>query len=152
MVQDDRVLPSLLDRLVDGPRARTGDHSLRDLRRAVRRDVEALLNTRRRAISPPEGLRALHDSLLEYGVPDSSAANLSTIEERQAFLRELQSSLRRFEPRFGSVRVELLDTGSEIDRVLRFRVSATLHARPAPEPIGFESQVDPVSREIEIRG
>lgn len=146
------MLPSLLDRLVDGPGARTGEHTVRDLRQAVRRDVEALLNTRRRALSPPPELRALADSLLEYGVPDSAAANLSTLDDRQAFVRELQTALRRFEPRFTSIRVTLLDDGQELDRVMRFRIDATLRARPAPEPVGFESVVDPVSRSIEIRG
>jgi len=153
---DQPLLPSVLDRLLDAnpdlsrdpPKSR-GQH-LAELRPAVRRGLEALLNARRRCISWPGDLRELDRSLLSYGIRDFASINLGTKAERQAFCRELEDVIRRSEPRFVSVSVILLENQEAVDRTLRFRIEALMYADPAPEPIVFDSFVNPAAREIMV--
>ena len=62
---DQPLVPSVLDRLLDDDPAVTTDPArnrsqlLRDLKLSVRRDIESLLNARRRNVSIPPGLPEL---------------------------------------------------------------------------------------------
>ena len=38
------------------------------------------------------------------------------------------------------------------DRVIRFRIDALLHADPAPEPVVFDSQLEPSSNLFKVNG
>jgi type VI secretion system protein ImpF len=153
---DQPLLPSVLDRLLDSdpdarrdaPKSR-GQH-LAALRRAVRRDLEALLNTRQRCLSWPDDLKELDQSLLSYGIRDFASLNLGTDAERVAFCQDVEDVIRRSEPRFVSVSVTLLKNQDAVDRTMRFRIEALMYADPAPEAIVFDSFVDPAAREIKI--
>ena len=153
---DQPLLPSILDRLLDSdpgarrdaPKSR-GQH-LAEMRRAVRRDLEALLNTRQRCISSPSDLKELDSSLVSYGITDFASLGLATDGERVAFCRDLEDVIRRSEPRFVSVSVTLLRNQDEVDRTMRFRIEALMYADPAPEAIVFDSFVDPAAREIKL--
>src|SRR5690242_11708760 len=79
----DRVLArSILDRLIDEAPDRAVDppmsfvDQVRDVREAIRRDLEALLNTRRCPATPPAALTELKDALVSYGVDGVVSANL----------------------------------------------------------------------------
>jgi type VI secretion system protein ImpF len=153
---DQPLLPSVLDRLLDSdpgalrdaPKSR-GQH-LAEMRRAVRRDLEALLNTRQRCISWPADLKELDQSLISYGIQDFASLSLATDGERVAFCRAVEQVVRRNEPRFVSVSVTLLKNQEAVDRTMRFRIEALMYADPAPEAIVFDSFVDPAAREIKI--
>lgn len=153
---DQPLLPSVLDRLLDAspestrdpPKSR-GQH-LAEMRRAVRRDLEALLNTRQRCISWPGDLTELDHSLVSYGVRDFASLNLATSDQREAFCRDVEAVIRRNEPRFVSVSVTLLENSDEVDRTMRFRIEALMYADPAPEPIVLDSFVDPAARGIKV--
>lgn len=153
---DQPLLPSVLDRLLDAspestrdpPKSR-GQH-LAEMRRAVRRDLEALLNTRQRCISWPSDLTELDHSLVSYGVRDFASLNLATSDQREAFCRDVEAVIRRNEPRFVSVSVTLLENSDEVDRTMRFRIEALMYADPAPEPIVLDSFVDPAARGIKV--
>src|SRR5262245_65798814 len=90
---DQPLLPSVLDRLQDAdPEAKhdapkSRGQNLAELRRAVRRDLEALLNTRQRCISPPSDLEELDRSLVSYGIRDFSSLGLGMESERKEFCR-----------------------------------------------------------------
>src|ERR1700744_4026257 len=117
--------PSLLDRLlddapelsVDPPRTRQAQ--ARDALDSIRRDLEALLNTRRLHITPPLGLTQLRQSLLSYGMADFIGANMVTREQRQVFAAKIEESIRIFEPRFRNLSVSVLDPRDTAERVLR---------------------------------
>jgi type VI secretion system protein ImpF len=150
-------LPSVLDRLIDedpGSRsekpmtvARLGA-ALRD---AVRRDLEDLLNTRRRPFELPAGLTELADSSFEYGIPDFSGANLSSIERRRRYLKGIEEIIRRHEPRLTAVRVMPADDRPSHLRTLHFRIEAVLRAEPAPESVLYDSHVDILTRSFRIQ-
>jgi type VI secretion system protein ImpF len=153
---DQPLLPSVLDRLLDAnpestrdpPKSR-GQH-LAEMRRAVRRDLEALLNTRQRCISWPNDLSELDHSLISYGIRDFASLNLATTAQREIFCRDVESVIRRNEPRFVSVSVSLLENSDEVDRTMRFRIEALMYADPAPETIVLDSFVDPAARGIKV--
>jgi type VI secretion system protein ImpF len=117
----------------------------------VRRDLENLLNTRRRATSWPDSYDELHQSLYSYGIPDFTSTNASSSADVQQFLREIEDVIRQFEPRFKSVRVSLPQSVESEDRVLRFRVDGMLHAEPAPEPAAFNTEIEPGSGVFEVK-
>jgi type VI secretion system protein ImpF len=152
------LLPSLLDRLLDDEPAVTREpprgrgQALRDLKQAVRRDLEILLNTRRSFLDWPPALAELQRSLLNYGLPDFSATGLGSARERHDFCRTLQELLERSEPRLKAVSVRPLDNALGLGRTLRFRIDALLRTDPAPEPIVFDSMLEPSSAAFTVKG
>ena len=157
MTDDVPLLASVLERVLDErpdlrhDPVRNRAQTLLTLRNAVRRDLEALLNCRVRCISPPENLDELQVSLVEYGVPDFLSANAGSDEAREGFRRAVERAIRRFEPRFKTVKVELAEDPAQIDRSLRLRIHALMYAEPAPEHISFDMQHDPATNLFTVR-
>lgn len=151
-------LPSVLDRLLDDTpgaspaRPRSRAQQLTELRDAVRRDLEALLNTHQCCQSPPAALSELTHSLFDYGVPDFLATNAGAASAREEFRRSVEDIIRRFEPRFKIVKVSLVDDNAQVDRTLRFRIEALMYAEPAPERVSFDSLLDPSSHCFAVVG
>jgi len=148
----------VLDRLIDEqPTAtreapKTRNQVLRELKRSLRRDLENLLNTRWRCTTWPQNLEELELSLVNYGIPDITAADLGSARNRTEFRRVVETVIRQFEPRFKSVKVEMLDNVETLDRTLRFRIDALLYAEPAPEPVVFDSALQPATGNVEVKG
>ncbi len=146
----------LLDRLLDADPGTlreptiTPALALETLRSAVRRDLEALLNARRRRWPLPITTPELHASPLGYGIPDATSGAYAQPEKRQALAEEVERIIRRFEPRLLSVRVTLRESGDELDRTLRLKVDAVLRTDPIPEPISFETVIEAVSHEVRV--
>jgi len=151
-----RVRLPLLDRLLDADPGATQDPpqsaatALDTLRIAVRRDLEALLNARRRRWPLPTTTPELAVSPLGYGIPDATSGSYALPEKRAALAEEVERVVRRFEPRLQSVRVALIEGGSDLDRTLRLRVDAMLRTDPIPEPISFETLIEAVSHEVHV--
>lgn len=156
--KDQPLVPSLLDRLIDEQPDQTREpprirgQLLHDVRNSIRRDLENLLNTRFRCLSWPEDLTELDQSLANYGIPDVAAANLATESGRRRFLKNVEQTIRHFEPRFKSVRIEFLENADELDRTMRFRIDAMMYAYPAPEPIVFDTAMEPATGEFSVEG
>lgn len=148
---------SLLDRLDDEAPDRQRDppaspaESLAALRRSVRRDVEALLNSRRRWRSWPARYAELAVSPVGYGIADFSAGAFNDPGERDRLRAEVEETIRQFEPRLLRVRVSLAPGGDPLEATLRLRIDATLRAEPAPEPIALDTLVDAVTAQIVVR-
>jgi type VI secretion system protein ImpF len=157
-LENHLLLPSVLDRLLDDEPAvskespRSRHQALRDLKQAVRRDLENLLNTRHSYLSWPPALKELNQSLLNYGLADVTGTGLGAAKDREDFCRVLQGVLRRYEPRFKTVTVKLLGNAAPLDRTLRFRIDALLRVDPAPEPIVFDSMLEPSSATFVVKG
>ncbi len=144
----------LLDRLMDAEPERERDRPLSpvetvaQLRRAVHRDVEALLNARRPWRSVPERLPALRLSPLGYGMPDFTAGAFNDRRQREVLRAEIEETIRRFEPRLTQVHVRLADEGSTLRTTLQLRIDALLRTHPAPEPIIFDTAVDTTTADV----
>jgi type VI secretion system protein ImpF len=154
---DQLLLPSLLDRLIDhdpqvrSEAARNRSQLLRDLRQAVRRDLENLLNTRVRGIAYRIELKELRQSLVSYGIPDLTGLSLGAAREREEFRRAIQAVIVQFEPRLKNLNVVLVDQTESIERTIRFHIEAVLLAEPAPEPIAFDSTVRLTTGTFEVK-
>jgi type VI secretion system protein ImpF len=143
----DALLPSVLDRIV-APRGRGG---LREIKESVRRDLEDLLNTRYRASAWPPDLEELEDSLVNYGIPDFTGSNLGSPESQDDFRRIIARVIEAHERRLSKVSVKLVRAEDQIDRVLRFRIEATLRLDPAPEQVVFDSSLEPISAHFQVK-
>ncbi|MGE0480573.1 MAG: type VI secretion system baseplate subunit TssE [Phycisphaerae bacterium] len=134
----------LLDRLIGagGGGVPTGSAAQARLwRDAVRRDLENLLNTRLRFLSPPAELVELERSLVNYGVPDFAGASFADPRQQAELERLLEKTIRHFEPRLHRLRVQVQRARGE-ERVLRFRIDAAMQIGDQFEPAVFESRLD----------
>ncbi len=146
----------LLDRLLDAnpgtpePPPPSAAVALDILRAAVRRDLEAVLNARRRRRPLPGLYGELAISPLNYGIPDATSGAYAVPERRQALAREVELTIRRFEPRLTAIHVELIEDGDDLGRALRLKIDAVLRADPVPEPVSFETLLEPISRDVTV--
>ncbi len=140
---------SFLDRLSaedDG-----GERSLTAMREGLRRDLEALLNTRHRLLSLPDELEALPGSLLDYGLDDFTNESHASDDFRAEFVESVELLLRRFEPRLGRFEVAVLSDADQLDRTLRFRITGVVTLGGLPHELHFDSHIDPVRGHFTVR-
>ena len=143
------LLPSVLDRLLDEDPGndrevvKRRDQVMREMKRSVCRDLENLLNTRHRCGVLPEDLEELDVSLVNYGISDFAGA--AGAGQKSELPETIQRIIERFESRFKSVNVTMLENTEEYDRTLRFRIDAVMYAEPATEPVTFDSHLEPTS-------
>lgn len=151
-LEDEPLRASVLDRLIgtESQGRFAGRQSLDQAIASVHRDLENLLNTRYRVASWPPTLAELERSLVNYGIPDFAAVNMSAPSDRETFRDMVEQAIRLHQPLLKKVKVEIVDARERLDRTLRFRIEATLLAKPHSAELAFDSQVDPTSHRIEI--
>jgi type VI secretion system protein ImpF len=151
-----RINLSVLDRLVDfepevkaePPASRS--KALRQVKQALKRDLEWLLNTRR-VLEVPEELPLLASSMLAYGLPDFSNVSVKNAGDRHDLTLALETALRRFEPRLEDVVVSVANA-SVLERAFRFKIEARLRIDPVPEPISFDTTLQLGSGNFAVKG
>ena len=156
--RDQPLLPSILDRLIDNdptarqepPRGRT--HTIRELKQAVRRDLQNLLNTRVRCIPPPPEFKELLVSLVNYGIPDLTGIAFGSTKERESFRRSIQAVITQYEKRLRKLTVKIVDSPDPLERAIHFQIDAVLHAEPNPEPIQLDSTLRLTTCTFEVKG
>ena len=155
---DLTVTPSLIDRLIDREPSTASDpyttraQSVRQLKAALRRDLEWLLNTRRNPEAAPESLAEVSHSLYNYGLPDFSALSLNSPRDRGQLLVQLERTLAIFEPRLADVRVTMVEAPGNTSRTVHFQIEGLLQMDPAPEQVSFDTTLQLASGEYQIRG
>jgi type VI secretion system protein ImpF len=101
---DQPLLPSVLDRLIDRePKVSAEPQEARSrllaqIKDAVKRDLEWLLNTKQTA-ELPAGLARLRASLLAFGLPDFTHSSLSSNQDQAKLRRAIELAIQQFEPR-----------------------------------------------------
>ena len=155
---EPRVQLSVLDRLLDDePKKREETpagraQSLRQMKAAVRRDLEWLLNTRCIPEAAEEDLKEVPNSLYTYGLPDFSSFTVGSTQAKLRLQRALQHALENFEPRLMNVSVATIDDESAKDRrMLRFLISGLLRMDPAPEQVTFDTMLELTRGEYKVR-
>ncbi|MGM5012231.1 type VI secretion system baseplate subunit TssE [Rhizobium sp. 969_B3_N1_2] len=151
----DRVLSrSILDRLIDEAPDRAADppmsfvDQVREVREAIRRDLEALLNTRRCPTTPPTALSELRDALVSYGVDGIVSANLMTDQAKLKLAEAIERRVALFETRLADIKVTILKSRTMTERALRMRIQATFRLHEGMPPISFESTIDPSTQRV----
>jgi type VI secretion system protein ImpF len=153
----ERVLSqSILDRLLDDSPDLASDsilttvEQIREMQEAMRRDLEALLNTRRRPSAPPAMLEELRDALVSYGVDGIISASLVTDDAKLRLARAIERRIALFETRLSDVSVTILKNRTETERALRMRIQATYRLHEGMPPISFESMIDPSTQRFSV--
>lgn len=153
--RETRVTMSVLDRLIDlDPRQsqeppRSRSTSVEELKQAVRRDLEWLLNTRCHIEALDELLVEAPRSVAFYGLPDFTGVSVKSQFEQKRMTTAIEEALRNFEPRFANLKVTL-EPVENVDRQLKFRIEAMLDIEPTPEPIVFDSILEPGGGGFEV--
>jgi type VI secretion system protein ImpF len=148
---------SVLDRLIDQEPERklepplTRARSLRELKAALRRDLEWLLNTRRTIEESPASLKELERSLYNYGLPDVSSLYLRSSNDQNTLVKAIRTAINYFEPRLLNIKVTLEPAAAET-RVLRFSIEGLLRMDPAPEHVFFDTMLEPMSGQYQVKG
>ncbi len=139
-----RFVPPLLDRLIDTvPRSRAEPlrpaFSIEQLKDAVARDIESLLNARRG--STRQALAAYPNAsgaVIAFGLEDFVSMSMSSAVDRAAICRSIERAITDHEPRLRNPRVEL-DRRDAATQKLRFSIHAMLVTHPLNEPVNFDA-------------
>jgi type VI secretion system protein ImpF len=148
---------SVLDRLIDeDPKNRskaplTRAQSVRELKRALKRDLEWLLNTKRTIDPAPESASETVRSVYHYGFTDTSSKSLLSDRDHGDLVREMENAIANFEPRLkrAKVRMEPLEGNY---RTLKFVIEGWLCMNPEPEAVRFDTVLEVGRGEYRIKG
>ena len=151
-----RFVPPLLDRLIDAtPQSRSEPLrpalSLEQLKDAVARDVESLLNARRG--STRDALDAYpnaRSSVAAFGLDDFASMSMSSTVDRATICRAIERSIRDHEPRLSGIRVDL-DNRDAVTQKLRFAIHAMLVVHPLHEPVNFDAVLQTTTQNYAVQ-
>ncbi|PHV16580.1 type VI secretion system baseplate subunit TssE [Janthinobacterium sp. BJB1] len=146
----DSYVPGLFDRLMGAAGGAAARLSLEQLKDAVARDLEALLNTR--VALPPGALDAYPEcaaSIVNYGLIDFAGMCLSSSDDRARICAALKAAIERHEPRLRNVRARLEREAGAINRV-GFVISGTLAVQAGGETVNFDAVLQPSSLRYSI--
>ncbi|MBA5688180.1 type VI secretion system baseplate subunit TssE [Rugamonas apoptosis] len=138
---------SVWDRLTASPGVADAPEGARQLsieqfKRAIARDLEALLNTR---VAFPDGDLAgqplCQRSILNFGLNDFAQLCQSDSEDRKEICARLREAIERHEPRLAKVRVALSAAPGMVNR-LSFVISGHLRALPASGKAQFDVRLE----------
>ena len=147
--------PGFFDRLLGTPvRHATSATLLRmsaeDLKDAVARDLEALLNTRSVI---PEGLLAGYpecsNSIVSYGMIDFADLSLSSPSDRAYICACIEQTIACHEPRLQKVKASLDVREGTINR-LNFSITGVLVVSASEEPVNFDEVLQPSTLQYSI--
>lgn len=151
------VTLSVLDRLIDrDPKTRSEvplsrAQSLRELKFALKRDLEWLLNTRRTIEPAPDSARETVRSVYHYGFADVSSKSVLSTRDHADLVRDMESAIAAFEPRLKRARVRMEPVEGSY-RTLKFVIEGLLCMDPAPEPVRFDTVLELGKGEYEVKG
>jgi type VI secretion system protein ImpF len=142
-----RIRRSVLDRLLadDAPDGLVMTQTVAQLRDAVARDVEALLNARapmdfERLAGTPNASK----SVLTFGVRDFVGRVLSNSEEQRHIAHSLATAIETHEPRLTRVQVTFQgERGGQSTNALAFTIRALLIVHPTQEAVSFDAVLQP---------
>jgi type VI secretion system protein ImpF len=152
------VTLSVLDRLIDRePKNHsevpfTRAQSLRELKLALKRDLEWLLNTRKTIDPSPDSARETVRSVYHYGFADISSKSVSSARDHGDLVRDMETAIAIFEPRLKRAKVRMEQVESSAYRTLKFVIEGLLCMDPAPEPVRFDTVLELGKGEYEVKG
>ncbi len=159
LTQNERLQPSLLDRLTDNDPEKKQESrdkrvlSLQRLREAVRRDLTWLLNCGNlSATDDLDDYPEVNRSVINFGVPDLAGSTASTLN-RSDVERMLRQSVLNFEPRIipETLKVRLDRDHEQMTRnALVFLIEGELWAQPVPMQLFLKTALDLETGAIDV--
>jgi type VI secretion system protein ImpF len=152
LLVQDRLQPSLLDRLIDdspGELREADDKKVltkQGLRQAVLRDLTWLFNASGHSPTiDQKKFPQVFKSVINYGLPDLSGQYASTVESRDLEQR-IKEAILQFEPRILPNTLEIttmMEAGSmDAHNAISLVVRGMLWAQPVPLEFLMRSQID----------
>jgi type VI secretion system protein ImpF len=147
--------PGLFDRLLGVPvrgatSATVSRMSVDDLKDAVARDLEALLNTRSVITEGMlKGYPECSRSIVAYGLNDFADRSLSSPVDRAYICMCLEKTIARHEPRLRNVKA-LLEVREDAVNRLNFSITALLVVNTSQEPVNFDAVLQPSTLQYSI--
>src|SRR5271157_620468 len=151
------VTLSVLDRLIDRDPKNNSEipfnraQSLRELKSALKRDLEWLLNTRRTIEPAPDSASETVRSVYQYGFADISSKSVLSTRDHSDLVRDMESAIAVFEPRLKRAKVRMEQVAGSY-RSLKFVIEGLLCMDPAPEPVRFDTVLELGKGEYEVKG
>jgi len=156
---DERLKPSLLDRLTDDEPAEQREAirqrfaTARSLRESVVRDLSWLLNSVRLSSVQDLGAYPLAArSALNYGLPDLAGRTLTSIDV-PALEADLKQAIINYEPRLvaETVHVAMLEAPTEVGiNSMQFTIEAMLSAYPAPLALCLRTEINLETGDVSV--
>jgi len=147
--------PGLFDRLLGLPNRGPASHqsqrlTAEELKDAVARDLESLLNTRS-TLQDGElaGYPECSRSMVTYGLSDFADRCLSSPSDRADICASIEKTIARHEPRLREVRASLDLQGDSVNR-LNFSITAVIVASTSQEPVNFDAVLTPSTLQYSI--
>ena len=147
-------VPGLFDKLMAGSAGVSANVivnlTLEEMKDAVARDLELLLNTR--SVISEAMLKQYPEcskSIVTYGLNDFAGLSLSSANDRYYICRSLEQAIARHEPRLHNVRASLELEDNSIGR-LNFAITALLVLKMVQEPVSFDAVLQPSSLQYSI--
>src|SRR5262245_38776430 len=151
LTTQERLQPSLLDRLIDDEPGRTQESrdrrvlSLPRLREAVLRDLAWLFNTTNLEVAE-DLAEAPHvaRSVLNFGMPELTGSTVAGLDP-VALERQVRECICRFEPRLRRQSLEVRVTHAPEEshhRALEFEIVGELLANPIPLQLFLKTEID----------
>lgn len=156
--QDKETLRgSLLDRLTgqNGARSTFGAISHSDMKRALQRDLNWMLNTRAWFPEDLDRFPEVKSSMLAYGLPDFTSLSWKSPGDQKLMCSVLEEALRAFEPRLvgRTIKVSAVeDDDDEANLYVKLRIDAILNVEPYTEPVSFDTEIEIDSGAVNIKG
>ncbi|MEN8130697.1 MAG: type VI secretion system baseplate subunit TssE [Pseudomonadota bacterium] len=150
LAQQERLQPSLLDRLTDdepGNQKESRDKrvlSVRKLRECIKRDLAWLLNTGNLSdVQDLSDYPLVAESVVNYGMRDITGQSASNADTG-SLERHLRQVILSYEPRIlrNSLRVHVVTTDEMSANALRFEIEFDMWAEPVPERLYLKTEVD----------
>ncbi len=132
--------PSLLDRLTDS-----------DAKSSLRRDLMALLNTRRQEQGVDLNFKQAADSVLTFGVVDFTSYNLNSSIDQERVRCSVERAIRQFEPRLTRVAVSV-EQPEPLHPTLSLHIEAELQGEAKTSTINIDASLERASRRIVVQG
>jgi len=154
--KQENIQASILDRLIDRKPQLSSESvqyrllNFNQIKAAVIRDLENLLNTKGQIMPVPAAYKEVNDSVFVYGLSDFTSHNPKSPSVRQLFRQNIEKAIVKFEPRLKNVNVQIEPPNEEV-RTIRLRISALLVLDPVAEPVTFDTYFDINRGEYSIR-
>ncbi|MDZ3991651.1 type VI secretion system baseplate subunit TssE [Pseudomonas sp. Teo4] len=157
MSNQARLLPSLLDRLLDDRPYQSVDTasqrscSLAEYKASIVRDLEILVNTRQSLVAEElEGYPQLGGTILDYGMPDFISKSVLDPQDRRVIQQQLEKAISTGDRRFRKVRVQLMAQQNG-HRMLTFRVDAVLRLQDVSRHVSFDAVLQVNTQEYKVQ-
>jgi type VI secretion system protein ImpF len=160
LTPQDRLFPSLLDRLTDDQPDRKQDardsraFAIGKLRECVLRDLGSLLNTCHGAATEDFGpYPNVAKSVLNYGIPDLTGKTVSGLDLHE-IERELRQAILNFEPRILARSLQVrgqISSNRWTRNALSFEIQGEIWSYPVPERLSLRTELNVETGAVTLR-